>query len=194
MANSTSHNSDTILVVDQNPPALVANSDALVADETPTQPSSNDDLQRELEKAKREAQALRKRIRDEEAAKQQADEQAKKEQGQYKDLATQYESRVRELEPVAANYTQLSELVAGQIKEQIKNWPAEVMTFYPGDDAPIEARLAWVEKGKVLVEKLQQQAKGAQPGNAPNPRPSQAPAEGNESVYNKLRASGKYGA
>ena len=190
--NGTPSNSDNAQAAEQNPPAQAANSDAQVANETPN--TSTDDLQREIAALKREAQSLRKQRRDQEEAEKTAKDAQLKEQGKYKDLAEQHEARVRQLEPVEQKYSQLTEILSGQIKEQIKNWPAEVMNFYPGDDAPIEQRLNWMEKGKALVEKLQQQAKGQQPGNAPNPRPSQAPAENANDFYSKLRASGRYGA
>jgi hypothetical protein len=54
----------------------------------------------------------------------------------------------------------------------MKDYPQEVKDFYPGDSAPIKARLEWLDKSRALVEKLTQQARGAQPGNSPNPKPS----------------------
>lgn len=107
--------------------------------------------------------------------KQQAEEDArKKKQGEYQLLAEQYEEQVKKLEPEIARLTKLTELVSGQIESQVKDWPAEVKAFDPGTEAPIEARLAWVEKSKPLVAKIAQQTQAAQPGNKPNPTPAGA--------------------
>lgn len=191
--DNTSNNSGEAQVADQNPQAQVATSTTPVVNEQ--QSSIPEAFRDEFEKLRRENRNLRKRFEEQDNAAKVAEEQRLHEQGEFKKLAEKHEARVRELEPVADRYTQLSELVASQIQAQIKNWPAEVKAFDPGDDAPIEQRLTWMEKGKALVEKLQQQARSSQPGNAPNPRPmSQPSAEGTQLTYEqRLRASGKYG-
>jgi len=203
METNPSNSSENGQAPNQNPQGQAPNSDGQAPNETPNQqqaPLSRADLEEIVGKLRAESADNRIKLKkyEEAARKQEADAKAAldkqlKEQGQYKELAEQHEARVQELEPVAERYGQLAELVGQQIKTQIKDWPAEVKTFDPGEDAPIEQRLAWLEKSKPLIEKLQQQARATQPGNAPNPRPSQQPAEGNN-YYEKLRASGKYGA
>lgn len=95
-----------------------------------------------------------------------------KERGEYKVLAEQHAARLKEIEPLAQSYTQLASLVSGQIESQIKDWPEEVRALDPGSDAPIEQRLAWIEKSRPLVAKLQAQTQSKPAaGNAPNPRP-----------------------
>lgn len=123
----------------------------------------------ELERDNRKYRTERKQQDDAAAAAEQA---RLKEQGEFRALAEKHEARVKELEPVNERYGQLSGLVAQQIEAQIKDWPAEVKTFDPGPDAPIEQRLTWLEKSKPLIAKMNEQARGQQPGNSPNPRPA----------------------
>jgi hypothetical protein len=138
-------------------------------------PLSPDELQAKLAEAQakvaelsRENSKHRNRAKEQE----QAAQERLKAQGEFEQLAKQYESRVRELEPVASRYSQLAELLSSQIEAQIKDWPAEVKAFDPGKDAGVETRLAWVAKGEALVKKLQEQARAQSPGNGPNPRPA----------------------
>lgn len=130
------------------------------------------DVQEYIKSLRKEAETANKQIKAQEQARKQADEQRMKEQGQYKELAEKHQTRVHELEPIAQSYSQLSARVRNQIESQIKDWPAELKAFDPGPDAPIESRLAWLEKSKPLLEKLQQQARSQLPGNSPNPRPA----------------------
>lgn len=109
-------------------------------------------------------QAAQKR-QEEEAA--EATRKQLEEQGKFKELAEQSQARVKELEPYQERYNQLATQLSAQIKTQIKDWPPEVKAFDPGEDAPIEQRLAWIEKSKPIVEKLQ--GKGREAGNGPNP-------------------------
>jgi hypothetical protein len=141
-----------------------------------------------------QAAAARKEREAEARAKQQEAEQRLAEQGEFKKLAEQHAARVQELEPIASQYSQLAELVSGQIESQIKDWPNELKAFDPGKDAPIEQRLAWLEKSKPLLEKLMQQVRSQSPGNAPSPRP--ASPNGSKDVdelRTRYRESGKYG-
>jgi hypothetical protein len=116
-----------------------------------------------------------------------------KEQGEFKQLAEQHEVRVKELEPVAQRYADLSLQVSLQIEAQIKDWPAEVKAFDPGNDAPVEDRLAWIEKSRPLVDRLTQQA--ARPGNHNPVKPAVGEPTSEQQVnqkMNQLRASRKY--
>lgn len=122
------------------------------------------------------------------------EQQRLKEQGEFEALAKQHAAKVQELEPTVEKYAKLTELLSAQIKHDIKDWPKEIKIFDPGDDAPVEDRLAWMEKSKPLIEKLTTAAR--QPGNGPNPKPSNDPTADDlkTQAANKLRATGKYNA
>jgi len=142
------------------------------------------DIQDYIKTLRHEAKTTREQLEAEARAKQQAEDQRKKEQGQWEDLAKKHEARVQELEPIAARYSTLASLVSTQIEEEVKNWPAEVKTFDPGADAPIEQRLDWRNKSRPLIEKLQLQAQGQLPGNRPNP-----PPQGGRSFEERVNAN-----
>jgi hypothetical protein len=152
------------------------------------------DVQDYIKRLRDEAEDANKLRKAEAKAKLQAEEARLAEQGEFKKLAEKSQARVQELEPVASQYSQLAELVSGQIESQIKDWPAELKAFDPGKDSPIEQRLAWLEKSKPLLEKLMQQVRSQSPGNAPSPRP--ASPNGSKDVdelRTRYRESGKYG-
>jgi hypothetical protein len=151
------------------------------------------DIQDYIARLRTEAEEANKLRKAEARAKKEAEDARLVEQGQFKELAAKHALRVQELEPVATAYTQLATLIASQIESQVKDWPAEVKTFDPGKDAPIEARLAWVEKSQPLVAALTKQTSG---GNSPNPRPAGTPTkeEARDAMMNKLLKSGNYGA
>jgi hypothetical protein len=119
-----------------------------------------------------------------ERAKQEAEQERLKKQGEYQKLAETHEKRVKELEPIETRYKALSELVNTQIEAIIKDWPAEIKAFDPGKDAPVETRQEWVNKSIPIITKLGQPAPGA-PGNAPGPKP--AGAAGNKKDVDELR-------
>lgn len=170
--------------------ALTSNGQA--PNETPN--VSTEDLLRQIKDLRAENAAHRKKAQEQTQAAQAAEQARLAEQGQFKQLAEQHEARVKELEPVAQSYSQLAELVSGQIESQIKDWPTELKAFDPGKDAPIEQRLAWLEKSKPLLEKLQQQARSQSPGNAPGPRPANAGGSKDvDELRTRYRESGKYG-
>lgn len=156
---------------------------------------STEDLLRQIKELRSENAAHRKKTQEQAQVAQAAEEARLKEQGQYKELAEKQQIRVQELEPVAERYHALSMQVVLQIEAQIKDWPAEVKAFDPGSDAPVEERLAWIEKSRPLIEKLQLQARATNPGNMPGPRPVNPTREDAVSGFMKqLRQSGKYGA
>jgi hypothetical protein len=172
--------------------ALASNGQA--PNETPNNNAANDDLLRQIKELRSENASHRKKAQEQTQVAQAAEEARLKEQGEFKKLAEKHEARVKELEPVASQYSQLAELVSGQIESQIKDWPAELKAFDPGKDSPIEQRLAWLEKSKPLLEKLMQQVRSQSPGNAPSPRP--ASPNGSKDVdelRTRYRESGKYG-
>lgn len=193
--NNLPNNSGNAQAASQNPQSQALNSQAQAANETPNTNIAIEELQRQIKELRAENAKHRNKAKEQELAAQQEQDRQLQEQGKYKDLAEKHERRVKELEPISESYKQLAELVAGQIEAQIKDWPAEIKVFDPGQDATVEQRLAWLEKSKPLIEKLQLQARSNQPGNGPNPKPSQQTPEGLRTTFEqKLRASGKYGA
>jgi hypothetical protein len=154
------------------------------------------DIQEYIRLLRGEAEEAKKREKAEAKAKQQLDEQRLKEQGEYKLLAETHAARVQQLEPIAERYEQLSKLVGEQIDSEIKDWPSTVRALDPGAESGIEVRLAWQNKARAIVGDLQQQARGQQPGNSPNPKPASgtSPDTLARTYENRLRSSGKYGA
>jgi hypothetical protein len=136
-------------------------------------PQDIQDLVRGLRReAKESREALEAKIKAEEDAAQ----AILKKQGEFQQLAEKHEARVKELEPIASSYAALAEQVNAQIEAEIKDWPKEVTIFDPGHDAPIESRLEWRNKSRPLIDKLQTTARGALPGNRPNPTPGGQPS------------------
>lgn len=152
------------------------------------------DIQEYIKSLRADAKKLRSEKETQERANQEAEEARLKQQGEYKTLAEKHEARVRELEPVASRYQSLSELVNTQIDAQIKDWPPELKTFDPGKRAPIEDRMAWVNKSLPLLERLQHQARTMAPGNSPAPQPSSGPPDRDvQELRDRYRATGRYG-
>ena len=148
-------------------------------------------LKQKIAELERDNKKYRNERKQQDAAIQAAEQVRLAEQGQFKQLAEQHEARVKELEPLAQSYAALADQLGKQVEGQMKDWPAEVKAFYPGSDAPIEQRLAWLEKSRALVEKLQQAR--STPGNAPNPKPAGNTPEDLRKQYEKrLRSSGSY--
>lgn len=153
------------------------------------------DIQDYIGRLRAEAEDANKQRKAEAKAKQEAEAARLKKQGEFEELAKQHEARVKELEPIQESYTRLSTTINAQIEAEIKDWPPEVKSLVPGPDIPVESRLEQVARLRPLLEKLQVQARGTQPGNSPNPRPAQQTPEGAGNQYmQRLRATGKYGA
>ncbi len=155
-------------------------------------PQDIQDLVRGLRReAKESREALEAKLKTE----QDAEQQRLKQQGQFEELAKQHESRVKELEPMLARYTALSELVSEQIKTETKDWPASVKALDPGKDAPIEERLAWKNRAAAIVTELATTARGSLPGNRPNPTPQGQPSREELVAANRkeLQKSRTYG-
>lgn len=89
----------------------------------------------------------------EKVAKEEAAKKAAKEEGKWQELAQQYEGRIAELEPQAKRAEELAKLLNERIDAQIKDWPEEVRALDPGHEK-LDDRLAWLDKGKALAEKL----------------------------------------
>lgn len=133
------------------------------------------------EQAKAEAAAKK--------AKEDADQASMKEQEKWKELATQHETRIAELEPLtktqAERLTAFEQLIAKQLETEIKDWPKEFKDLDPGKESDLLARMAWVEKSRPLAQKLA--AVPPAPGNGRLPRP--AGAAGQEAADQAARQS-----
>lgn len=189
------------------PPAHGANSGSH-GDQSSTSTPSVEELQKQLAKALAEnAEFLadnkkyrKKQKEQEEAAKAKEaedrakEEAAKREQGQFKELAETYGAKVKELEPTIERYNALSSVIDSQIKEQTKDWPKEVKDLLPDDSVSIEDRYAQVQKLQAFVDKLNATPQ-PKPGNGPNPKPAAQTPEGfQDRIDRQLRTSGKYNA
>lgn len=152
------------------------------------------DVQDYIKLLRQEAKQTREQLEAQARAKQEEDERLKQEQGQFRDLAEQRKVRISELEPYKSRYDALADLLKGQIETQVKEWPAEahalVKGFEPAVTAPIEERLAWLDKSRPIVEQFKAQKQGQAPGNSPNPQPAGQPGkrEGVEEHLQRLRA------
>lgn len=169
MTNSPSTNTDPI---GQVPGGSVPQPQAgTPAGQAPdgTQTPSIELLQQQIAELRRENASHRHKAKEQADAAAQAEQARLAEQGQFKQLAEQHSARVKELEPIAESYTRLAEQIKAQILADTKDWPAELKAFYPGDSASAEQLQDWYNRSKPLLEKLQQQARGAQAGNRPNP-------------------------
>lgn len=147
----------------QQPPRQTPQSGRTSLDDLPQ------DIQDLVRGLRREAKETREALDTKLRAEQELESARLKEQGQWKALAEQHESRVKELEPAVTLLQELSELIAEQIKVDTKDWPASVKALDPGKDAPIKARLAWKTQAAAIVTELSTQARGQLPGNRPNP-------------------------
>jgi hypothetical protein len=130
------------------------------------------DIQEYIKSLRADAKKYRDASEAETRAKQAAEEARLAEQGQFKELAAKHEARVKELEPLHGRLQSLSEQFTAQIEAEVKDWPNELKAFDPGVNAPIEQRMEWLQKSRPLLDKLQQQARGTQRGNSPNPTPT----------------------
>jgi len=172
-----------------NPPAHEANSTSQGEKSIEVLQRQIAELQRKNNDVISDNQKYRKKQKEQEELAKSTLELKLKEQGEFQKLAEQHQARVQELEPISERYSKLTELVSDQIKSQTKDWPPEIKTFDPGENASIEDRLAWVEKSKPLIDKLQ----ASKPGNGPNPKPSNGSAkEAAQTAFDKLRATGQY--
>jgi hypothetical protein len=174
MPNDPNNSDPGQVPANQNPQPQAGNSIPQAGNEPPTNVSLTiaEDLQRQIAELRRENAAHRKKNKDAEDAAALAEQQRLKEQGEFKKLAEQHETRVKELEPVATSYAKLAEQIQAQIEAEIKDWPAEVKALVPGSDVPAEQRLEQMTRLRPLLEKLQVQARGQNPGNRPNPQPA----------------------
>lgn len=144
-----------------------------------------------IEDLRKEQASNRNKLKTQETAQAKAEEERLKKQGEYQTLAEQREAELNavkpQLETIEGKYNTLAGLLGKQIEDTIKDWSPDDKAFDPGKDAALEARLAWFNKAKDIVDK--RHGAPARPGNRPNP-----PAAGGngKDVAAELRATGKY--
>lgn len=117
-------------------------------------------------------------------------------QQEWQQLATQHETRVKELEPrleaLEAAIAARDEILLKTVRTETKDWPAEAKALIPQDGDAL-AQMAAVDKARALVAKLAEPGPRT-PGNAPGPR---AAGEPNKTLVERemerLRATGVYG-
>ncbi len=130
------------------------------------------DIQDYIKSLRADAKKYRDASESETRAKQAAEEARLAEQGQFKELAAKHEAKVKELEPISQRYSVLATQINATIEAETKDWPAEVKSLIPGIETPVESRLEQMARLRPLLAKLQEQAKGTQRGNSPNPSPT----------------------
>lgn len=101
------------------------------------------------------------------------EQKRKKQQGDFENLAKEYEAQVHQLEPIAERYKTLAETIGQQIDATVKDWPKSVKALDPGKDAPIEQRLTWQASAQKIIDEMGTAQRAGSPGNSPNP-----PAQG----------------
>lgn len=150
-----------------------------------------DRAQRERREANSEARNLRDRLKALEAEKEAAEASKLKEANDFKTLYEQTEAKVKELEPVSDENKFLRKYAMGQLEATIKDWPEEVKAFDPGEKAPLQARLDWLEKSKPLVAKLQGQQQAARQAGvfrSPMPAGNQQGPKTADDYYKEMKA------
>lgn len=116
-----------------------------------------------------ELRTLKTKLAEKEAAEQEAQEQALADQQEWKELAETRGTKLSELEGAQERLDKLSGVLSASLASEIAAWPDEVKALDPGEDAPIEDRIAWAEKARPVVAKL---TSAPAPGNGPSPKPS----------------------
>lgn len=131
---------------------------------------------------------------DRRARKREADEQKAKEQGEWQQVATQHESRVKELEPqietVTSERDSYATLVDTLIKPRLKALPDELRALMP-DEATPQQRVEQLIKLEAAASKLQGQRT---PGTPSGPVGTGAIEVGHAptDLIARKRASGHY--
>lgn len=131
------------------------------------------DAERSARKAaEREAKDAKAKLAEiETAAAKRAEEEAA-EQGKWQELATTREATLKETtterDRLAARVEALEALAVTRLTDLTKDLPAEFKALLPGEDVPIEQRLAQAEK----VVKAAGVKAAESRGNGPNPKPA----------------------
>src|SRR6266568_3910452 len=107
------------------------------------------DIQDYIKRLRDEAEEANKLRKAEAKAKTEAEAARLKKQGEFEELAKQHEKRIQELEPIAESYTRLASTMNTQIEAEIKDWPPEVKSLVPPQEAVLpngERRVTPVEE------------------------------------------------
>ena len=144
------------------------------AGQEPRQESAHNDT---IESLPEWAQRTIADLRKENAARRQANDEAKRKAAEEKlaaeqkwqELAEQRQQEIERLTATATRYSALSEMVRKQVDGEIAQWPDEVKSLRPAGDE-VEAVIAWVEKARAVANKLK--AAPPTPGQGAAPRPS----------------------
>lgn len=191
---ASSNASDASQADDQQPPAQAATSASQAGNETPPTTVSPEELLRQIKELRQENANYRRKAKEQEEAANAAQALALAEQGKFKELAEQQATQLAALRSEAEQHTALTQqhaalsaLIASQLEEEIKDWPASVKALDPGKDAPIEQRLAWRTNAQAIVAEIQQQQHGQAPGNRPNPEPGTTPEEQQRALLDKMK-------
>ena len=121
-------------------------------------------------------------------AERQAHEAALVEQAKWQELAEQRAAELAKLTPVAERVTALESLMSAQISARAAALPPALRELEPVD-APIETRLAWLEKAHAAA---QQFAGAGVVGAGGNPRPAASAGRTLDDEKAALRGRGGY--
>lgn len=124
---------------------------------------------------------------------QEQDMAALKAKAEWQPVAEKAEAELKELKPqletLQGRIKTYEERLIKQVKETIKDWPAEAKALIPAD-ADADTQMAAVEKARPLVERLSGTGAHA-PGNGRGPAPRNA-TEAQAATEEFLRSSGRY--
>lgn len=152
------------------------------------------DIQDYLRTLRQEAKTYREQLEARQKQEQDAEQERLKKQGEFQQLAEKHATKVKELEPYVQRYNSLADQTKAFIDAQTKDWPEIIKDYDPGPDAPVEARIAWMNKSRPHAEKLAAQTRGQAPGNYPNPPPANSGGTSEQDVNElrrRIRESGK---
>lgn len=177
-----------------------SNPDGQAPHETPNQSTikSLEDAQKVIEDLRKEQASNRKKLKDFEAAQNQAetDRQATeaqklKEAGEFKALYEKTDAKVKELEPVQGKYEELSRLAKSRLEAEVKDWPDKLKAKLPqGETVDVLEYARAIDNFRDLAEDYAKQQAGAGYGrNSQQPNPAGA-AQPN--TANELQQTGRY--
>lgn len=101
---------------------------------------------------------------------QKAEEERMAQDAEWQKLADQRKAKVDELSPRAELAEKLSAMVLEQYTAEIAEWPEQVKTMAPADDADVLTKLDWMKRAKPLAVELMED-KAPAPGNGRRPPP-----------------------
>lgn len=125
--------------------------------------------QDEIKELRKEAARRRVEAREAQVAAEKAEEEKLARERQFEELAQRRQAKIDELTPAAEQAGRLTELVRGQINEEIKDWPDSITAMAPAGEQPAEVWLEWLQKARPLVKELRQKSEPPAPGAGPRP-------------------------